>query len=372
MHKMFKYKLIEKAKQVKGLVSTGASIAETVAELPEKPKAKDWINAGMQIFDTGIDQVSSISDKEAGWLSTGWPIFFNSMVYDVLPHFPVQVINDGKEVYDIDGQLLMFRPVQMRTFVGSKTDRKKLRRRLAQELIQTFGPRMVLEFDGDFGHLREDDKEAPPGSRASALKEEIQDIFDMGDNYSSLLWGEPGVGKSCIIRRVVKELGCVSVSVEAKTLNSVHYDAGFIISYIVEMLEPSCLIIDDLDRVRSLDLLLSNLEKINRSVRLFLTSANNPKKFGKAERRPGRFNKVVRIDTVGEDVISQLIEGLPEKMASEAKDWPVDYVAALQKTMLRLTKAGKLDRLQQEFENYKSQLEFDEAVEESLKDDEAE
>lgn len=126
------------------------------------------------------------------------------------------------------------------------------------------------------------------------LLESVRKFFSKGLNRAMIFYGPPGSGKTTLALRLTKALdGSLLVlngwSLADKGAGSM-FDA-------INIVNPSVILFDDLDRIEGMEVLLSDLEKMNRECgltnRLFIATVNNIKRIPKALRRPGRFDQAV-------------------------------------------------------------------------------
>jgi len=99
----------------------------------------------------------------------------------------------------------------------------------------------------------------------------------------------------------------------------------------LDLLHPDIVIIDDLDCVYDVKSLLSAIDRIHRTTRLFIVTANDLESFDAAAVRAGRFDEieVVRRVVMPED----MIPGLEESVYKDLNDWPVAFVEELGKRL---------------------------------------
>lgn len=126
------------------------------------------------------------------------------------------------------------------------------------------------------------------------LLESVKKFFSKGLNRAMIFYGPPGSGKTTFALRLTKALGGSLLVLNGWSLSD--RGAGSIFDAI-NIINPSVVLFDDLDRIDGMEVLLSDLERMNRECgitnRLFIATVNDVKKIPKALRRPGRFDQAV-------------------------------------------------------------------------------
>ena len=204
------------------------------------------------------------------------------------------------------------------------------------------------EEDAGLQLVTEGEGEALPSERGDEIYERISAFLDKGFHRSLFLIGEAGVGKSSMLRYIAGRRGGFRLRCRLGRLQEVPPTA---LSRIVQMLRPDVLIIDDLDRyvmgtgpydddknhhsnaTPEANAMLEPLEVFNRLVPLVLVSANFSKTITAALLRPGRFDEILTIDKLGEDLYRKMLPDAPAKVikALVRDKVPVVYIGELQK-----------------------------------------
>jgi len=177
--------------------------------------------------------------------------------------------------------------------------------------------------------------------RAIEMTDRVKKFMTCGVNRSVLLLGPPGTGKTSMMKYCAAQLGKYSLRLNVNDLE--HFSAEMITD-VVDVLKPECLIIDDFDRLHSsaANLMLTQLEQLNRTIKVLLVSVNNISEIDPAVIRPGRFDEIIEINDIDREVVEKLIDSdLPPKIRKELLKWPVAYINefAKRKNVLGLEQA---------------------------------
>lgn len=144
-----------------------------------------------------------------------------------------------------------------------------------------------------------------------------------GYSRAVLIHGEPGTGKSNLARHAIDDLGGLSVRLKATNLS------GLDAERVLDTLKPSGVVIDDLDRAPTPGAILDVWESLREVCPVMIATANDLSKFDRAVLRPGRFDRIVALDRLSEEVVDSLLAGLPSPVRERAKDLPVAYIKEL-------------------------------------------
>ena len=141
------------------------------------------------------------------------------------------------------------------------------------------------------------------------IKETIS-IFNKGLNRSILVHGLPGTGKTTLAARLADKLNGPLF-----TLPSVLYgksdDARGAILEICNIVKPSVLLLDDVDRTTYPESMLSFMEMVNREQKrlLIIGTANSLDKLPDALRRPGRFDRQIFMPVPNAEACRNIVDG---------------------------------------------------------------
>lgn len=143
---------------------------------------------------------------------------------------------------------------------------------------------------------------------------------------SVMLYSEPGTGKSCIAGASLHQLGLKTLKID--NFNKIN---NSIIQLLIENLKFEAILIDDLDHmhINNNNSVLDFLERIRKHVKIVIATVNSTKPFHKALLRPGRFDKIIPVHSLDEQVIKNTLGNDLVSYFEKVKDWPIAFINEL-------------------------------------------
>ena len=172
--------------------------------------------------------------------------------------------------------------------------------------------------------LETDDAFLPlPSLRASEYSSYLKKCIDAGVSRSVLLYGPPGTGKSTMARTIINNLGMKSFRIRVEDIGCIDSSTIF---EAIGIFEPDAVIFDDFDRSTEQASLLETLEFFQRHVKLVIATVNNKNMLDEAILRPGRFDELVQIKLMDEDVVRKILGENLEEHFELVKEWPIAFI----------------------------------------------
>lgn len=224
---------------------------------------------------------------------------------------------------------------------------------LGRAVWEKLGPAITLEVSrwGDRATLVPDDLSAClPSVTSEEVAAQIKLFNAAGISRAILFQGPPGSGKSFIMRDIARRLGGFSLRHQAQ------YGSDAALCASVDVLRPTTVLLDDLDRTTT-SAMLDAVERLKNTVRAVLVSANYIGNLDPALRRPGRFDEAIFIDKLDERTFGAMTAGIDDETAQVLRGLPAAYISEYMVTLRTLGEdaAGKrltsLVRLEQEIRN---------------------
>ncbi len=166
-----------------------------------------------------------------------------------------------------------------------------------------------------------------PSKMGDELIVRLRPFLQKGINRSVFLCGEPGTGKTCMTEYLSENLGHTCLTFESSELFQLNVTQ---MRFILTLLKPDTLIVNDIDRSmgNASAQVLGILEMLSKHVILTVVTANTAK-LAPAALRPGRFDEVIYVKTLGEDTIRTMLEGFPPSIYKQVHNWPAAFINEL-------------------------------------------
>ena len=212
------------------------------------------------------------------------------------------------------------------------SDRQKIVDYLITELFNSLDSQcMVLHDDNIDKHksivsIKPYVLEQMPSQISKQLEQYLSNSIQLKMPRSVMLYSEPGTGKSCIAANALINLGLKTLKID--NFNKVSTD---FIQLLIKTFKIEAILIDDLDHmgVNQNSMILDFLEKIRKHVRVIIATVNSTKAFHKALLRPGRFDKIIHVHSLDEDVVKGVLGEELVQYFDRVKDWPIAFINEL-------------------------------------------
>ena len=298
-----------------------------------------------------IERYRSLSEKSAyDWLEKGWELMhvfgLESFLFEVCAFHSTPQLVDGVSTEEGLVTTVLFDEFTfawiymddylMGPWVAVGSDHDTMRQTLGRTVWEHIkSNRAVLVQRGDDEDLipsviADEDAFIFPSKLGDEVLSRVQEFNAAGFHRSIVFLGEPGTGKTCLIKYIARQFGGFSLRIRAHDFDDL--DARQILG-IVKLLSPATVSIDDFDRLEGHETLLSELEDLNKTVKLFMVSCNDLDEIPDAVFRPGRFDEVKLIKTLDDDVLDKVLDGieLKPRQRSLLREMPIAYVVEFSK-----------------------------------------
>lgn len=342
--------------KVKKLFRMGTEIFSATVPFIEKQTPLNAAKAAFMIGKIVVDDLEVWPDDyfNEDW-DNPYPLEFNKTILRALANKPYKVIRTSDESIVI--YMVHFEDVRFGYVINTKTgfvDRiyvevEKLER--ARELVKAElwklmkGENIVLRHvrrtttnaDAETINLEIDDAFNPmPSRRADEYAVYLKKCIDADVSRSVMLYGPPGTGKSTMARTIVNNLGMKSFRIRVEDIGHIESSTVF---EAINIFEPDAVILDDFDRSTSQASLLETLEFFQRHVKLVIATVNNKSHLDEAILRPGRFDELIQVKQMDEDVVRSVLGTAHADAYDLVKDWPVAFIQEYVKRLRFMTPA---------------------------------
>jgi hypothetical protein len=174
--------------------------------------------------------------------------------------------------------------------------------------------KVIFEVDDAFQPL--------PSEKATEYSSYLKNCLDHEVPRSVMLYGPPGTGKSTMARTIVNRLDLRSFRIRVEDISGLESSTLF---EAISIFEPDAVILDDFDRTSAQAQLLETLEFFQRHVKLVVATVNNMELLDQAILRPGRFDELILIDRMDDNVIKHVL-GTYVDGFDTVKDWPIAFI----------------------------------------------
>lgn len=175
--------------------------------------------------------------------------------------------------------------------------------------------RIIFEVDDVF--------EPMPSKRAEEYSAYLGKCMEANVSRSVMLYGPPGTGKSTMARTIVDSLKLRSFRIRVEDVGAFESSTIF---EAINIFAPDAIILDDFDRSTNQPMLLEILEFFQHRVKLVVATVNNRNSLDEAILRPGRFDELLQIKQMDEEVIRSILGEYSQDAFDTVKDWPIAFV----------------------------------------------
>lgn len=320
------------------VIQAGAHVVNTVAGV-----AKEVSNGKYAMLARGAEGVvnlfsdSTWGDEEDRWDRPMRRIFaFEALLGSVLEREPERV----SYRHHADGSTYLYTRVEgiclgvirydNRSFEGvyvnEGAELQRARCAYGRLIYEVYGSALEVKFD-DFGRPRVTEdvaRDFHPTKRGVTIAARIKRYLKAGHSRHLLLHGKPGTGKSNLARHIASELGGMSLRLTARDFNRAEE-----LYALLEILQPTCVIIDDLDHGARIATALDQWGQFEGQTRALIATANHAERLNHALLRAKRFHEIIEVEHLEDDVLEHLLRDVPAELKERAAELPVAYISEL-------------------------------------------
>lgn len=336
-------------KRVEKYVRIGAEVTEVLVDLKKNPRLLNLLHVALHSVKA-VNANIELYDDDSSWIRIReFDGSYHPLVKDLLTWAGSQgmckVVTDtfdGKElvVATTDEMIFLLFENDYGKFVLCPVghDQQQYCEMIGRLCWMRFGTRIRLRRekiphgrDGGYTTFKlfTDREQTAMGSEvADRLSKRVATFDKHGVGRSMLLYGPPGTGKSNIARFVARGVNGLTLSMDFSDMQNADEDD---IIFIVSVLRPDVIVVDDIDRAsRDSADMLERIERIKGSIKLLVVTANNLDRIDHALLRPGRFDDVVLVMHLDEEVTRTMVgDLLDEEQFSVVKAWPAAFLNEL-------------------------------------------
>lgn len=160
----------------------------------------------------------------------------------------------------------------------------------------------------------------------------IKKFYDNNKNRAIIFYGNPGVGKSTVIKQIAKDLNAKTIRISMDSFKDFDMEKMF---SLIDILKPEVLIIDDFDKIEMTPSMLPIFENLHRQIKLTMISVNNLNYFEDniGLIRPERFDKFIKVERLDDIIIEKIIGKDYMHLIEKIKDWPAAYIRELKENI---------------------------------------
>ncbi len=322
-------------RQAERLLEAGSEAAEVLVHLQANPTPAGFLALGLRAASAYRDATKSETVAAfAHWRELDRLRSLDKYLYEMCKkHFPVEVLSANTDqkalVFSVHGARIgwyvsdgsaEFGPV-----IPEQDSDEEAFAALGRAVWEDMGGsccRVVVDDDSKMRITSEDLGDALPSETARHVLERCERFLSHGFHRSVMFYGEPGVGKTCMMRWMASQR---QGFVMRLSLDDIEEEG---VVGVALLLRPRTMLIDDIDRLADGGAsILTTLERLRDFVELLLVSANDVDSLDRALIRAGRFDDLIEVTHLDPDLVAKLIgNDVPAEHTERLSLLPVAYL----------------------------------------------
>jgi hypothetical protein len=373
----FKRKLVRELLDKSLYIAAGVEVARSITAFANN---KNWLS----FVEGGLGSLNVMADFMGSWSSDyfnikqGWDVLVcattQQPLYDILipilDNYPSKVLNfkynnqSVSKIYTLPNGKSIGRDEQGLWFCLDEGKKEQLLEFVYQEAFKSIksqvfsitekahrGPHKWSDAGTRFLLKNEELKSINSPTATKHLKH-IKAAIDKNINRSIIFLGYPGTGKTTCTNTIINELGLRTLKFKYDPQTS---DLQAI-ENIIDALKVEALILDDLDTVEGSASLLGFLERMHVKLKLTIGIVNSLAPFHPAILRPARFDEIITINRLDQEVIKEILGTRFKTLFPKVKTWPVAYIKELNERILINPKVNITQQVKELDKRVKNQI----------------
>lgn len=336
------------------VVSLVRSCVNSVTNMREKPNVFDYVDLAFA-WKENLEEVLGPSTPSSYFANDEWQPFFNPALYELIinlfTHTYPKEVRIVKSVGTAAAYVIEFEKIKFGWAVnGERLDYFCITRNKKEEayaVVQDMfwktytSGQVIVGVESDKISFKEDSNHGSfiKFKKCTEMAEYINEYYKKGVGRSILFYGPPGSGKSNLVKGITY---CLST----KTMRFTELSnlAASLVSEVLRIVNPDAVVLEDIDHMSNEEItdLLDKIEDFNNQKKMVFATANEVSKLDNALLRPGRFDEVMEINNLDEEVLRKLV-GDDEEIFEITRNFPVAFTVELLK---RIEVLGKEIALQ--------------------------
>ena len=335
-----------KEKDPSELLDIASEVASNLADAVERPSPFNVIKCGLNVWRLLSEDVESYAEDYfiPDWESP-FNECFNDFIISIISELPYKVVKTSEEeriikIAQVGGeQIAWIHNLTQGTTHGiyvlkarkeeacaelKKAQWEKVQHRyIVMEKMQVANS----EYSESIHFTKDEDIVGLKSAKADEYSGYLRKCMEAEIPRTILFYGPPGTGKSTIARAIADNLSLRTLRIRVEDVgnidNSVIFEA-------IDIFKPDAVILDDLDRTHQQTHLLETMDRFHKHIKFVFATVNHKDQLDDALLRPGRFDEIVCIKTLDDEVVKKVCAGIlgntNAHLIEKMKTWPIAFI----------------------------------------------